>query len=381
MTYPHIPQSSDYESDDGEHSQWRADSPVPLLKVIGHEATTADLEGPLTAPSGRKDSLSLTINELLGSNADDNHSSAQQERSDSTAVTVSSETPDHSPGTPAEFITKVIHESPFSEHIPTIEEPVAQPVEPTVVDQRPPASPEALPLPYLSPPHSPPIASKEQYAFRSAVPSQNDVTEAAGSSSSESNANEKTAPDVQLELAPEPETLAVPSSPGTVELVSPVESEVFVYPDSSPPQLVPVTMEEPESPEDEVFRYPAAETVAPAPAEPVGPIAPAPAPRRTYHDRPPEVEDTSSRDPVPLIDLTALISVFLIPLFAAIDTASRQICFPHRRFSVPYQYLSRSLLSSLIVRLPVDHPLRRAVVVMTPIVNHFAPVRRILQHQ
>jgi len=299
MTYPHIPQSSDYQSDAGEHSKWRADSPVPPLKVIVHEATTADLEGPLTAPSGRKDSLSLTVNELLRSNADDNHPSAQQERSDSTTVTVSSETPDHSPGTPAEFITEVIHESLVSKHITTIEEPIAQPVEPSVVDQRPPASPEALPLPYLSPPHSPPAASKEQYAFRSAVPSQNDVTEAAGPSSSESSANEESAPDVQLELTPEPETLAVPSSPGTVELVSPVESEVFVYPDSSPPQLVPVTMEEPESPEDEVFRYPAAETVAPAPAEPVGPIAPAPAPRRTYHDRPPEAEDTSSRDPAP----------------------------------------------------------------------------------
>jgi hypothetical protein len=306
MTYPHIVQTSDYESDDGEHSQWRADSPVRPLKEIVHADTTAELEGPLTSASGRKESLSLTSDHLRVFNADDDHSSAHQGRSDSTAVTVSTGTPDHTPGTPTEFIAEtlhaeVLHESPVSERIPMIEEPVAQHEEPTVVDPQPPASPEALPPPYVSPPHSPPTASKEQYIFRSVVsPQNNDVNEAAGPSSSESSANEESVRDVQLEPAPKPETLAVPSNSGTVEPVSPAESEseVFVYPEPSPPQLVPVTMvEEPESPEEEVFRYPAAETVTPTPAAPVAPVTPTP--RRTFHDRHTDVEDTPSRDPAP----------------------------------------------------------------------------------
>jgi len=300
MTYPHITQTSDYESDDGEHSQWRADSPVRPLQEVEHAATAAELEDPLTSHSERQDSLSLTLNHLRALDVDDDHSSTQQQRSDSTVVTVSSETPGDSPTTPTEGIVDVLHESPVdvSEDIPVIEEPVAQPGEPAVGEQRPPASPEALPPPYVSPPHTPPTASKEQYAFRSLVPPQNGVAEVAGPSSSESSANEESVPDVQPELTPEPETLAVPSNSDTTTEVSPVESEVFVYPvESSPPQLVPVTMAEPESLEDDVFHYPTAEPVEPTPAEPIEPVAPAP--RRAFRERQTELEDTSSRDPAP----------------------------------------------------------------------------------
>lgn len=335
MTYPHIPQTSDYESDDGEHSQWRADSPVRPLQEIGHAAATPEPEVAITSLSGRKDSLSLTFDHLLALDADDDHPSAQQGRSDSTAVTVSSETPDDSPGTPTELIAGVLHESPISEHIPMIEEPVVQPDEPTDVDQLPPASPETLPPPYAPLPDTPPTASKEQYAFRSAVPPQDIVTEAAGPSS-----GEESAADVQPEPAAEPERLAVPPNSDNVELVSPVESEVFVYPvDSSPPQLVPVTMVEPESPEDEIFRYPVAETVEPTPAEPIGPVSPAP--RRAFRDRHPALEDTPSRDPAPAYRPHS-------PHFGMPDTTARS-----QRYS-----LSEDMLPAPEVLSPAPLPVR-----------------------
>ncbi len=298
MTYPYITQTSDYESDDGEHSQCHPDFLVRPLHDIGHEATSAKLEDALTSHSERHDSMSLTSDHLRTLDVDDNHSLAQRQRSDSTAVTVSSGTPDDSPGTPTELIVGVLHESPVSEQVPMIEEPVAQPDEPIVVDKRQPASPEALPPPYVSPPSSPPTASKEQYAFRSPVPPQSGVTEAAGPSSSESSANEESVQDAQPELALGRGTLMVPSNSDTMELVSPVESEVFVYPvDSSPPELVPVTMVAPDSPEDDVFRYPTTGPAEPTPTEPVEPVEPAP--HRAFRDRHSDLEDTPSSDPAP----------------------------------------------------------------------------------
>lgn len=295
MTYPHITQASDYESDDGEHSRCHPDFLVRPLDDVEHEATGAEQEDALTSHSERHDSMSLTSHHLRALDSDDNHSLAQRYRNDSTAVTVSTGTPADSPRTPAEFITDMLHESPVSEHVPMVEEPVAHPEEPVLVDQRPPASPEALPPPYVSPPSSPPTASKEQYAFRSPVPPQNGVIEAAGPSSSE---NEESVPDAHPELALGRETLTVPSNSDTMELISPVESEVFVYPvDSSPPELVPVTMTEPESPEEDVFRYPVADPVEPTPTEPVEPVAPAP--RRTFRDRHSDIEDTPASDPAP----------------------------------------------------------------------------------
>ena len=296
MTYPHITQTSDYESDDGEHSQCHPDFLVRPLHDIGHEATSAEPEDALTSHSERHDSLSLTSDHLRTLDVDDDHSLDQRKRSDSTAVTVSSGTPDDSPGTPTELIVGVLHESPVSEHISTIEESVAQADEPIVVHQRP-ASPEALPPPYVSPPSSPPTASKEQYAFRSPFAPQSGVTEAAGPSSSESSANEDSVQGAQPELALGRETLTVPSNPVTMELASPVESEVFVYPvDSSPPELVPVTMVAPDSPEDDVFLYPTADPAEPTPTEPVEPVAPA---RRAFRDRHSDLEETPSSDPAP----------------------------------------------------------------------------------
>ena len=292
MTYPHINQASDYESDNGEHSQCHPDFVVRPLHDVEHEATSTEQEDALASPSEPQDSLSLTSYHLRALDSDDNHSLAQRYKNDSTAVTVSTGTPADSPRTQAELITEMIHESPVSVHIPMIEEPVAHPEEPILVDQRPPASPEALPPPYASPPSSPPTASKEPYAFRSPVTPQSGVIEAAGPSSGESSANEGP---VQPELALGRETLTVPSNSETIELISPVESEVFVYPvDSSPPELVPVTITEPESPEDDVFRYPAADPVVPTPTEPV-----APAPRRAFRDHHSDIEDTPASDPAP----------------------------------------------------------------------------------
>jgi hypothetical protein len=235
MTYPHIIQTSDYESDDGSHSQWRADSPVRPMQEIEHAATDDELEGPLTSRSERRDSLPLTFDHLRALSVDDNRSSAQQQ-GDSTAVTVSSEVPGDLPGTPTDPIPDVLHESPaaVSEGIPDIEEPVAQTDEPTVVEQRPPPSPEALPPPYVSPPRTPPTASKEQYAFRSLVTPQNNVTEAAGPSSSESSANEESVPNTQPALAPEPERLAVPANSDTTEL-SPPSSRRYSFIPLIPP--------------------------------------------------------------------------------------------------------------------------------------------------
>ena len=264
------------------------------LHDIGHEATSAELEDAHTSHSERHDSLSLTSDHLRTLDVDDDRSFAQQQRNDSTAVTVSSGTSDDSP----EPIVGVIHESPVSDHVHIIEGPVAQPEEPIVAHQRPPASPEALPPPYVSPPSSPPTASKAEYAFRSPFAPQNGVTEAAGPSSSESSANEESVRDARQELAVGRETLTVPSNPVTMELVSPVESEVFVYPvESSPPELVPVTMTVPDSPEDDVFLYPTGDPAEPTPTEPVEPVAPAP--RRALRDRHSDLEDTPSSDPAP----------------------------------------------------------------------------------
>ena len=289
MTYPVITQPSDYESDDGEHSQWRADSPVRPLQEIEDATTAAELEDLRSPSSGRKGSLSLTFNHLRALNEGNSQLLAQHERSDSTVVTVSTKAPSDSLSTPTEPIAaESLHESPLhiGADIPAIEEPVAQ------VEQRP-ASPDFLPPPYVSPPDTPPTASKEQYIFRPLAPPQNGVL---GTSSGESSANEESVPDAQPNLVPEPDTLAVPpSSDTTTELVSPVESEVFVYPvDTEPPQLVHA---EPESLEDDVFHYPAAEPVEPTPAEPVEPVTPAP--RRAFRERHTDLEDTPSRDPVP----------------------------------------------------------------------------------
>ena len=288
MTYPHITQTSDYESDDGEHSYRTTDSPVRPMHEIEPAATAAEeLEEPHTANSERKGSLSLTFKHLRVHDEVVNHSTdQQQERSDSTVVTVSSETPGDSPITPTEPIAgESLHESPIdvsADIIPAIEEPVAPRDEPTLVEQRPPASPEP---PYVLTPHMPPTASEEQDTIRSLAPLQNGVTKVTGASSSDSSANEESVPDVQ------------PSNSDTTELISPVESEVFVYPDSSPPELVPAATLEPESPEDDVFRYPAADPVEPTPVEPVEPVAPAP--RRALRDRQTDLEGTPPRDPAP----------------------------------------------------------------------------------
>ena len=276
-------QTSDYESDNGEDSYRHTDSPVVPMQEIEHVATAVEVEAPHTATSERKGSLSLTFNHLRAHDEVGNHSPDQQlRRSDSTAVTVSSEVPGDSPITPTEPIAESLHESPVdisADISPTIEEPVTQRDEPTVVAH--------------SPPYTPPTASKEQDTFRSPAPLQNGVPEVARTSSSEYSANEGSAPDAQ----PEPDTLEVPSNSDTTELTSPVESEVFVYPDSSPPELVPATTMEPESPEDDTFRYPTAEPVEPTPTEPVEPVAPAP--RRPIRDRHTDLEDTPPRDPTP----------------------------------------------------------------------------------
>lgn len=286
MTYP---PTSDYESDDGEHSYRHTDSPVRPIQEIEHVAIAPESEGPHPASSERKGSLSLTFNHLRALDEAGNHSPDQQPRSDSTVVTVSSETPGYSPITSTEPVLSPLHESPV-DISGDVEELVTQHDEPTVVaqvEQRPPASPEVL---------SPPMASKEQTTVHSVPPLQNGVV-VEDASSSESGANEGSVPDAQLELVPEQDTLKVPSSSDTTELVSPVESEVFVYPDSSPPELVPTATVEPESPEDDVFRYPTAEPMGHTPAEPVEPVAPAP--RRAPRDHRADHEDTAPRAPAP----------------------------------------------------------------------------------
>jgi hypothetical protein len=194
-------------------------------------------------------------------------SSAQQQRSDSTAVTVSSEIPCDSPSVSTEPADQ-LPESPVDD-IPAIEVSDVGSDEPPVVAQVE-ESREARPPPRVSLPDTAPTTSGEEHAVCSIAPLQNGVTEVAGCSSSESSANEEPVPATQPAPAPPRETLAVPSNSDTTELVSPVESEVFVYPvDSSPPQLIPATTEEAESPEDDVFHYPTAEPVEPTPAEPV----------------------------------------------------------------------------------------------------------------
>ena len=301
MTYPYITQTSDYESDDGEHSQWRADSPVPPLPEIEHAATLPEQEDPRNPGSERKGSLSLTSKHLRVLDEVDNNSSAEQQRSDSTAVTVSSEIPGDSPSVSTEPADQ-LPESPVDD-IPAIEVSDVEPNEPPVVAQVE-QSLEAHSPPHVFLPDTAPTASREEHIVRSIAPLQNGVTVVAGCSSSESSANEGPVPDTQPEPAPQRETLAVPSNSDTTELVSPVESEVFVYPvDSSPPQLIPATTEEAESPEDDVFHYPTAEPVEPTPAEPAEPVEPvepvAPAPRRAFRDRRTDLEDTPSRDPAP----------------------------------------------------------------------------------
>jgi hypothetical protein len=299
MTYPHITQTSDYASDDGEHSQWHADSPVRPLQEFEQAATPAKLEDPCTPNSEGKSSLPLTFNHLCALDEGEPSGQQLQLRSDSTAVTVSSETRADSPIAPSEPVADTLHESPV-EISPTIsptteEELVSQPDE---LEQLQPASPEPLPPPYVSPPSTPPTSSKAQNAFRSFASLQNDVTEVTEHSSGGSSANEEPMPDAQPVLVPQPETLTVPSNGHTMELASPVESEVFVYPvESSPSDPVATTTVEPESPEDDVFRYPADELVEPTPVEPVEPIAPAP--RRPFRDRHTDLEEISSRDPAP----------------------------------------------------------------------------------
>jgi hypothetical protein len=298
MTHPPITQTPDSESDDGEHSQRSADSPVRPLQEIEQAATTAELEDPQTPHFERKASLSLTSNHLRAHDEVNRHQLAQQLqlRSDSTAVTVCSETPPHSPIASSEPATDTPHEI-LVEASPEFEESVVQPEEPTVVaqvEQRPPASPEALPPPRVSPPSTPPTASKEQNASGSFGSLQNDVAGVAEPSSSGFGANEEPVP----ELAQQTEPPADPSNRDTTELDSPTEWGEFVYPDdASPPDLVPATTVEPESADDDVFRYPTDEPVEPAPAEPAEPIAPAQ--RRTFPDRQTDLDDTSSRDPAP----------------------------------------------------------------------------------